>query len=145
MNLKELLLFFVLLFNDAMLHAQGTIVAQISNARNDQGECQVCLYNNATSFKGDGGTPVRCMQTPVKNGTSEARFDNVPQGVYAVMVFHDVNRNKKLDQNFLGIPKEGYGASGNKLPFASAPTFEDNKFTLPDKSTITLRIRLRNL
>jgi uncharacterized protein (DUF2141 family) len=143
---KELLLFFVLLFTGALSYAQGTVVAQISNARNDQGECQVCLYDNATSFKGDdGGTPVRCMQAPVKNGTSEVRFENVPSGIYAVMVFHDVNRNKKLDQNFLGIPKEGYGASGNKLPFASAPTFEDNKFTLPDKSTITLRIRLRNL
>lgn len=125
--------------------AQSKIVAQISNVRNDHGVCQVCLFNNAVAFSGEGGTPVQCLQSLVKNGISEARFENIPAGVYAVMVFHDANNNKKIDKNFLGIPKEGYGASQNKLPFASAPTFDANKFTVPDKTITTLRIRLRNL
>lgn len=139
------LLFLLFLLTGVFSRAQSKIIAQISNVRNNQGVCQVCLYNNATSFSGDGGTPVQCVQSPVTNGTSEAQFENVPAGDYAIMVFHDANQNKKLDQNFLGIPKEGYGASRNKLPFASAPSFNDNKFTVQDKTTTTLRIRLRNL
>jgi uncharacterized protein (DUF2141 family) len=143
--MKVCLMFLLLVGTSAITWAQSRIVAQISNVRNDKGVCQVCLYNNATSFSGDGGTPVQCVQSPVKNGTSEALFVNVLPGTYAIMVFHDANSNKKLDQNFIGIPKEGYGASRNKLPFASAPSFNDNKFTITDKTTTTLRIRLRNL
>ena len=137
--------FLLLIMISESLYAQSKIIARISNIRNDNGVCQVCLFNNASAFSGDSGAPVKCEQTPVKNGMSEALFENVSAGVYAVMVFHDANSNKKLDKNFLGIPKEGYGASQNKLPFASAPTFDANKFTLPDKSTTTVRIRLRNL
>ena len=125
--------------------AQGKVVARINNVRNEKGVCQVCLYNSAAAFKGDGGTPVRCIQAPVKAGAAEAVFDVVPAGVYAVMVIHDANQNQKLDQNFFGMPKEGYGASQNRLPFAAAPTFDDNKFTVGDKTIVTLRIRLRNL
>lgn len=143
--MKQLGLICVALAAAGALQAQSRIIAQISNVRNDRGVCQVCLYNNATAFKGNQGTPVQCVQAGVQGGLSEALFQNVPAGVYAVMVFHDANNNRKLDQGFLGIPKEGYGASRNKLPFASAPSFEENKFTVPDGTTTTLRIRLRNL
>lgn len=142
--MKKNVVLFLLLIPGAV-YAQSKIVAYISNVQNDRGVCQVCLFNNAAAFSGAGGTPVQCLQTPVKNGTSEAQFENIPTGVYAVMVFHDANTNKKLDKNFLGIPKEGYGASQNKLPIASAPTFNDNKFIVPDRTTTTVRIRLRNL
>jgi uncharacterized protein (DUF2141 family) len=50
-----------------------------------------------------------------------------------------------MDKNFLGIPKEGYGASNNKLPFAAAPSFNDNKFILGKGETKHLSIKLRNL
>lgn len=50
-----------------------------------------------------------------------------------------------MDKNFLGIPKEGYGASKNKLPFASAPDFDDNKFQVLQNTITNLTIRLRNL
>lgn len=143
--MKKPVIFILILFAGNVVQAQSRIVAQISNVRNDKGVCQVCLYNNAASFNGEGGSPVQCVQSSVTNGVSEALFEKVPAGVYAVMVFHDANQNKKLDQNFMGIPKEGYGASKNKLPFASAPSFEDNKFTVPDRTTTTVRIRLRNL
>lgn len=125
--------------------AQSKIIAQIANARNDRGVCRVCLFNNAAAFTGDSGAPVQCVQASVKSGKAEAVFENITAGEYAVAVFHDANNNNKMDKNFLGIPKEGYGASRNKLPFASAPSFDDNKFTVPAKTTTTLRIRLRNL
>jgi uncharacterized protein (DUF2141 family) len=143
--MKQIVLLGILLVAVSAARAQSKIIARISNVRNDKGVCQVCLYNNAASFNGDGGAPVQCVQSVVKASQSEALFENVPAGVYAVMVFHDANNNRKLDQGFLGIPKEGYGASQNKLPFASAPSFDDNKFSLQEGTTTTLRIRLRNL
>jgi uncharacterized protein (DUF2141 family) len=53
--------------------------------------------------------------------------NNLPAGVYAVSVFHDENMNQKLDKNFVGIPKEGYGASNNPRKKMGPPTFEETK------------------
>lgn len=124
---------------------QGRVVADISNLESNKGICQACLFNSAASFSGEGGTPYRCVQVPVSGKKVQAVFDNVVPGTYALFVLHDANRNSKMDKNMLGIPKEGYGASRNKLPFAAAPTFKDNQFPVENNTTIRLSIRLRNL
>ena len=125
--------------------AQNKIVADITNFENNKGVCRACLFNNAAAFNGEGGQPFRCVQTSISNRSVQAVFDDLPDGTYALMVLHDANSNHKMDKNFLGIPKEGYGASKNKLPFAAAPTFHENKFTISNNSTIRLQVRLRNL
>lgn len=142
--MKTILLIPVMLVAALSVCAQSKVVAMMTNIRSDKGVCQVCLFNNIAAFSGNGA-PLQCVQSAVKSGASEAVFENVPAGIYAVAVFHDANNNAKMDKNFFGIPKEGYGASRNKLPFAGAPGFDDNKFNVPDKTTTTLRIRLRNL
>lgn len=71
-----------------------------------------------------------------------AKSDNVtltfeiPNGDYAVAVYHDLNSNKTLDTNFLGIPKEPYGFSKNFKPGLSAPDFKDCSFTLNEKEEV---------
>ena len=133
---------FALLINAT--YAQGKIVVTVTNLVNDKGICKTCIFTNASSFAGNGPA-LKCKDVAIKNKTSSLVFDAVPQGFYAIAVFHDENNNNKMDKNFLGIPKEGYGASKNKLPFASAPTFNDNKFEVQANSTINIGIRLRNL
>jgi uncharacterized protein (DUF2141 family) len=48
----------------------------------------------------------------------------VPPGKYAVVVLHDENENGKLDRDFLGIPKEGFGFANNPHVFLTAPSFQ---------------------
>jgi uncharacterized protein (DUF2141 family) len=136
--------FIVLFLSNAVL-SQSKVVADFSNLESNKGVCRVCLFNNAASFKGETGEPFRCIAVPVKNLTAQAVFQDVPAGTYAMFVFHDENSNSKLDKNFLGIPKEGYGASNNKLPFAGAPTFEANKFTVDGKTAVNMKVKIRNL
>ena len=140
----SLILFLLLSFICFNSQAQGKITVEVSNFKSTKGVTRICLYNNATAFNGEG-QPVQCFAAAVKNNKATAVFENVPAGTYAVSLFHDVNNNNKMDVNFVGIPKEGYGASKNKLPFASAPTFADNKFDVGANNTINIEIRLRNL
>ncbi|MDB5247596.1 MAG: hypothetical protein JWQ40_1990 [Segetibacter sp.] len=125
--------------------AQSSIVAEIRNLENDKGVCRACLFNNPASFKGETGNPFQCVAVPVKNLIAQAVFTNIPAGTYALFVFHDENSNNKIDKNFIGIPKEGYGASKNKLPFAGAPTYDENKFVVDNKATVKLLVKIRNL
>jgi uncharacterized protein (DUF2141 family) len=127
------------------VNAQAKVVAEVINFENNKGVCRACIFNNAASFNGEGGEPLKCVQVPVKNKTALVSFESLQQGTYAIFLFHDVNSNNKMDKNFLGIPKEGYGASKNKLPFANAPNFNENKFTLENGTSLQLKIRLRNL
>lgn len=125
-------------------NGQSKVTVRISNFENNKGVCIVCLYDNAKAFSGKG-EPLACEKVTVVNKTATAVFENVPEGTYAVSVVHDENGNQKFDTNFLGIPKEGYGASQNKLPFAAAPKFEENKFTVQNNATVPVNIKLRYL
>jgi uncharacterized protein (DUF2141 family) len=60
---------------------------------------------------------------PVANRQATEIFQVAP-GRYGVVVIHDENSNMKLDRNFFGIPKEGFGFSHNPGVFWSAPSFQ---------------------
>jgi uncharacterized protein (DUF2141 family) len=62
--------------------------------------------------------------------SAQVVFADLPSGVYAVSAFHDENMNEKLDKNFVGVPKEGYGASNNPKKKMGPPTFDETKFEL---------------
>jgi uncharacterized protein (DUF2141 family) len=137
--------FTLFILQSAGTQAQGKVVAQITNFESAKGTCRACLFNTPASFSGEGGAPFKCVQTPVAGRSVQAVFDDVPAGTYALFVLHDANNNNKMDKNLLGIPKEGYGASKNKLPFAAAPTFKENRFVVQHNSTVRLMVKLRNL
>ena len=40
---------------------------------------------------------------------------DLPEGIYAIALFVDANKNLKIDKNFLGIPKEQFGFSNNAM------------------------------
>jgi uncharacterized protein (DUF2141 family) len=141
-TIKMVLAFVLPLFYFSPVFSQAKISVQVTNFSNNKGSCIICLYNSAAEFA-DNGTPVACATVAVNNKTTTTSFTNVAPGTYAILVIHDANNNRKFDTNFLGIPKEGYGASGNKLPFAAAPKFEDNKFTVTDGAALQSNIKLR--
>ena len=63
--------------------------------------------------------------TPIVPGAREATaiLDTVPPGDYGVVAIHDENKNHKLDRNFIGIPKEGFGFANNPHVGLSAPAY----------------------
>jgi uncharacterized protein (DUF2141 family) len=52
-------------------------------------------------------------------------FGNLEPGRYAIIVFHDVNANGRLDKNFFGVPTEAYGFSNHAQGFLGPPSFDD--------------------
>ena len=112
----------------------------VSKMRNDNGQVGICLFNNADGFP-YSERALQCQYAKAKTNYTEYTFTNLEMGTYAVSIFHDANDNKKLDKNWLGIPKEGIGASNNAKETFGSPKFNDAKFILnkPDQSiTISL-------
>lgn len=93
------------------------------NALSDNGTVKFALYNGENFMK----QPIVSKSASVENRKSSVVFENVPQGNYAIICFHDENDNNQLDFEENGRPKESYGLSNNKMNFGP-PEFESAKF-----------------
>lgn len=78
---------------------------------------------------------------PVTGKNMSHSFPELAEGKYTVAVYHDENKNGKLDKNHLGIPTEVYGFSNNARRTFSAPSFEEAAIDL--KSDLTISITLK--
>lgn len=113
---------------------------QVTNARSSKGRIAIALFQEASGFPGDSSKALRLQRAVIDPAklSSQFVFEGIPRGVYAVSVFHDENMNGKLDKNFMGVPREGYGFSNNPKKRMGPPSFEEAKFTLdqPEQSVV---------
>ena len=120
----------------APLEAQTTgtaiLTIRVTGARNAKGKIRVALFRDGKGFPNDASQSVHTQAADIDPQTLGAQvvFADLSAGVYAVSVFHDENMNEKLDKNFMGVPKEGYGASNNPKKKMGPPNFDETKFQL---------------
>lgn len=139
------ILIICLLFTAAMpVFAQkGTIKVTVANFENNEGTCFYCLYNkNQSKDFPTKQEQVKCLKAKIANKQSTIQFENLDFGTYAIAIYHDENDNGKLDTNFIGIPKEGMGASNNAKAKLGPPKFEDAKFEHQKNETVLTTITL---
>lgn len=151
--MKRLILSFMLVFgmvslctsqtaNDKTNNDKGELTVKIIGFRNDKGQTCVSIFNNAKGFPGKYAYAYRIIRSSIKNNQATIEFSNLPYGSYAVSVLHDENMNNKLDTSFIGIPKEGCGASNNPRGLFGPPSFEISKVELKSlHKTIDIRIK----
>lgn len=123
---------------------KGRITVKVANLCTTNGDLIVALFNSKQGFPVKIESSVRKIVVPAEGSRQEAVFDDVPYGTWAVSVQHDENRNGKLDTNFLGMPKEGVGASNNPRSRFGPPSFDSAKFPV-DKNETEIVINLRYL
>ena len=68
------------------------------------------------------------MTSAIADKKAVCEFSGIAPGAYAVSVFHDENSNGKLDTKFMGIPREGVGASNNARGHFGPPKFDAAAF-----------------
>ncbi|MEY3405523.1 MAG: hypothetical protein RL161_953 [Bacteroidota bacterium] len=136
--------FFFLLFAGLLPTAQrsSAIQVEIQGIKSGEGEVAVLLFHQKEGFPSDHTKAMKKVIVPAKKGVLNLQFDQLPSGAYAISVMHDENRNQKLDANWMGIPKEGYGFSGNKVGLMGPPSFADASLSIQrqeERVTILMR------
>jgi uncharacterized protein (DUF2141 family) len=104
------------------------IHVEINGLRNDKGQVACALFASADGFPKKGEKAVARITATIAEKRAVCEFPGVDAGTYAVSVFHDENSNGKLDTNFMGIPREGVGASNNAKGHFGPPKFEAAAF-----------------
>jgi uncharacterized protein (DUF2141 family) len=109
------------------VHA-ASLDVQVVNLPSTQGTVMVALYDKAEGWM---KKPLRGAQAVVgADGKAVLRFDDLPDGDYALSVLHDVNGNGKMDFNAMGIPQEAFGFSNKASGSFGPPKFDAARFTV---------------
>ena len=119
-----------LLFSCFTFSQTGEILVRINGFRNNHGQVNVVLFNQSKGFPSEYKYGLISKSQPVDTSLITFTFDSLSYGEYAVSVLHDENKNGKMDTNFLGIPREGYGVSNNIKPKMRPPRFDEAVFEL---------------
>ncbi len=113
----------------------GDLTVAIAGVHSRSGTLMVGLYDTAAGFgkaieqstkQGLLNDPTRVVGVAMRavTGTQSMVFQNLQSGSYAIIVFHDEDDNGMLDENYWGVPTEGYGFSNDAQGFLGAPDFD---------------------
>lgn len=109
------------------VRAQNRVEVVVTSLKDTTGMILVALFSSQDSFL---KKPLVGKSVKAVAGQAVIVFDHIPPGDYAASMIHDANRNGKLDTNFFGVPKEGFGFSNDAMGTLGPPSFESAKFTI---------------
>ncbi|TDT68022.1 uncharacterized protein (DUF2141 family) [Hypnocyclicus thermotrophus] len=133
--MKKIILFLFIAYN---LFANNYIInLRINNIYKNKGNIYLKIFNSKKSYKRD--IPLKQFILSSDNNEISKKI-TLPNNYYLFSVFQDINNNKKLDKNFLGIPKEPVGLSnynGKGIPGG----FDKLKIYIDKNSTIEIKLK----
>ncbi|WP_245916238.1 DUF2141 domain-containing protein [Aureicoccus marinus] len=131
--------FTVLLLCTVALSAQHNLQVKVTGIPKSEGHIRVALYTSADGFL-KFEQVYRAGSAKTSKGTTQIVFKDLPQGTYAIALYHDENSNSELDKNWLGIPKEKVAFSKAKMRAFGPPPFKDCAFKLQEDMLIEIPI-----
>lgn len=116
---------------------QAKLNINVTNIEAGKGSVVLNIYNTKENFL----KTVYITKTLKADKSTLTFVVDLPQkGTYAVTLFQDVDNNKKLKQDWLGIPQEPVGYGNNFKPSAK-PKFNDCAITV-NSEQVTQTIKL---
>lgn len=107
--------------------------------KNELGRCRLLLFDSEKGFPDKTENAVLAYSGIIIEGETIFEFKTVP-GTYAVTLMHDQNENKRLDKNWIGAPKEGFGFSRNAKVIMGAPDFKEAAFTVKENTSLEIKM-----
>lgn len=115
------------------------LTVNIVDADPATGTIEISLFNSAENFLKQPYEQRPCK--PAEDGSCNVTFAALDESDYAVVVVHDENDNKKLDNGFLGFGAESFAYSnGASNPLFGRADFEDAKITITESTTIEISL-----
>lgn len=115
------------------------LTVDVSGAEPATGTIEISIFNSSETFLKKAYLQKPC--SPAEDGSCSVTFSALDEGDYAVVITHDANDNKKLDNGFLGFGAEGFAYSnGASNPLFGRADFEDARITITESTTINISL-----
>lgn len=143
--MKKCMVCLFLVFVSATVFAQNVMIT-VTNLRSSNGQVSLGIYKDQATF--DKETPYLFKGFPkagqVTNGTMKFNL-SLPPGEYGITMLDDENNNSKMEYNWIGLPKEGFGFSNYYTGGFSKPKFTDFKIIVEAGKNTSATIKVRYL
>jgi uncharacterized protein (DUF2141 family) len=123
-----------------------SLTIKTNGLENSEGTMIFALYNYEGSIPDQKFKKYyRKENANIVDNKSEITFNNLPQGLYAVMILHDENSNGKIDTKFmLPLPVEGVGFSNyDDFGLTNRPNFKKASFNLNKDTTVVITVNYK--
>lgn len=114
------------------------VTVTFTNLRTSDGVLIIGIFNDALDFPKEG-SQWKKICVPVSRNEVTTSFV-LPPGEYALAVCHDEDNDGTCNQNFFGIPTEGFAFSNNFRPKLTVPKFDDVKFTVVQDTNLNIKL-----
>ena len=138
---KIIFIIVIVLLSVVAIAQQNTLSVSISGIKDVKGNIYVYLYTSEEGFPMEIEQAISFKKIRLTKTSVTTNFYKLKKGTYAVSVYHDIDSNGKINQNFLGIPKEPVGVSNNAKGFMGPPKYEDAKFNISKNKSININLR----
>jgi uncharacterized protein (DUF2141 family) len=129
-----------LITSSGKIESSYKLTVSVSGVISEEGDVHIALYREQDTFP-VSGKQYKGQVIAAKSNVISGTFTNLKAGTYAIAVFHDLNKNGKLDKNLFGAPTERYGFSNNARSTFSAPSFSAAAFELKKDNQLKISIR----
>ena len=151
MKLTTILLTLILLLNNQKVAKTSTpkhislvdIEITVKNIKTQKGKILIGIFKDNASF--DKEKPFKSVQSSkesMKNGVLTIKTQ-LEAGIYGASLLDDENNNTKMDYNFIGVPKEGFGFSNYYHKGFSKPKFQTFQFEVKEAVSTKLDMAIR--
>lgn len=124
--------------------SQGNnIELQIEEINAVNGSIMIAMFDNEIDFK-TKQNPVFADTISIESKSANTTFNTIPNGTYAVAIFHDENSDGTLNKAKFGIPTEGVGFSGSIKSINKPPKFSDCSFVLSNDTSFIIKMHYRD-
>lgn len=133
---------FIKLIGFYFLFFQGgntyTLKVEVTGLKPLRGDLYISLHSRPEYFQLADSAFMK-IKVAVDSEYEVITFENVPEGTYAIAVYHDENLNGIMDANEKGFPKEGYGFS-TKTKMFGRPKFGQAAFEVTGDLTEEIKM-----
>ena len=117
----------------------GSLMIRVVGLDPPKGVLRIAVYGSRKSYEARSN-PAKSAAVEISSANTTVQFQGMMPGFYAVMLYHDANRNNKFDK-FLGLPMEQYGFSNNAKPGLGPPDFDKTRFEIPPGQEVHIKIK----
>jgi uncharacterized protein (DUF2141 family) len=136
------LLLFVL-FSSFHIATDAGLKVSITNLRNNNGHILISIFKDGAGYPDKPEQSFKRVKLSIINKTAVFDFTGLPTGNYAIAILHDENDDMKMNTNFLGLPKEGYGFSNNVMGAFGPPDYKKANFNYTAATSRVISIKAR--
>ena len=119
------------------------ISVTIKDIKTPNGQILMGIYKDDVSFdKEIAYKKVQAFKTKISNGTLVVEVKLEP-GKYGISLMDDENFNGKMDYNFIGIPKEGFGFSNYYHTGLTKPKLKSFAFEVIENKNTKVEVKMK--